>query len=396
MRKFLYGIASTFIIFTIVGCSSLIDNNQGVFGNAQKAVTKVDTKVRSIENAQAQSNEEKLSHIGAWAQGGVDYSLSRAPTNIPEVIVAKEMNERVEALAGKPDFNEVKEIEGIVNKLLSQITETKAAGEKELAKKDKQIEQIQNNAKQLDVQRENEIANAFAQANQNAQVADQYKATLNDMDKWGGLGAVFYGLKKFIIHMAWILGIGGVLFLILRLLASSNPIAASIFSIFSRIGSWFINTIEVIVPTAAAKAGQTATKIFNATKGALTSIVDSVETVKLQSDASGKPATIEDLLNTAEMSMSPQDKALIEKIKVELGWVKSSTTSTVVVTTTPIVAMSVSTPDPTIQPIPVSAPAPTIIPTIQPIPAPDFAPAPSMPLTSSVVVSPTVITTTIS
>ena len=107
------------------------------------------------------------------------------------------------------------------------------------------------------------------------------------MDSWGGLGAVWYGLHKFIVRMAWVLGIGGVLFFILRILASSNPIAGAIFGIFDQIGSWMVNTISVIFPKALSIAGNVTTEVYNGTKSALTSIVDSVETVKLQQNASG-------------------------------------------------------------------------------------------------------------
>ncbi len=331
-NKFLLGFASALAIILAVGCSSLLDNNQGIFGKAQQQNQKVGAEIRSTENAQAQSNEDKLKHIGAWSQGGVQYSLDQIKTNIPqEVTVAKQMNARVEALAGKPDFKEVEAIKGIVDDLLSQVQQTRIDGEKALAAKDKQIADIQANDQKLDKQREDQIAAAMEQANQNAQVADQYKATLQDMDKWGGLGAVWYGLHKFVIRMAWILGIGGGLFLLLRILASSNPIAGAIFSIFDQMGSWLIHTIAVIFPKALSIAGNVSTSIYNNTKSALNSIVDSVETVKLQEAASGKPATIEDLLNTAELSMTPEDKALIEKIKLQLGWVRTTTAPAIAV-----------------------------------------------------------------
>lgn len=340
-NRFLYGFISALALIVMMGCASLLNNNQGVFGKAQQTNQKVDAQIRLTENQQAQSNEQKLAHIGAWAQGGVQYSLDKITNDIPqEVTVAKQMNARVEALAGKPDFTEVEGIKSIVDELTSQTEKVRLAGEKALAEKDKQIAKIQDDDKKLDAQREQQIAGALQQADANAKVADQYKATLNDMDKWGGLGAVWYGLHKFVVRMAWVLGIGGVLFLILRLLASANPIAGAIFSVFDQIGSWAVHCISVIFPKAVSLAGNVATKTYNEAKSALTSIVDSVETVKIQSAASGKPATIEDLLNTAELSMTPADKALVENIKLQLGWVKPAVTSTVVVSNTPKVEVT--------------------------------------------------------
>lgn len=327
--RFVYGFLSALVLISIVGCKTLLDNNQGVFGKAQETHQKADTQIRLVENKQAQSDEDKLAHIGAWSQGGVEYSLDKLTNNIPEVKVAKEMNARVEALAGKPDFKEVEAIKGIVDDLLSQVEKTRISGEKALADKDKQIAKIQDDDKKLDAQRETEIAGALQQADENAKVADQYKATLNDMDKWGGLGAIWYGLHKFVVRMAWVLGIGSGLFILLRLLASANPIAGAIFNIFEQMGSWAIHTIALIFPKALSIAGNVTTGVYNEAKSALTSIVDSVETVKIQSAASGKPATIEDLLETAELSMSPADKILIDNIKLKLGWVKSTVVTSV-------------------------------------------------------------------
>ncbi len=346
-NKFFYGFISALALMTIVGCSTLLNNNQGVFGKAQETNLKSDTKIRIVENQQAAANENKLKQISAFSEGGVGYSLDLIKTNIPkEVVVAEKMNDRIKAIAGAPDFKEVELIKGIVDDLLSQVQTTRVEGEKALVQKDKEIAAIQAQDKQLITQRENEIASALIQSDANAKVADQYKITLNDMDKWGGLGAVWYGLHKFIVRMAWVLGIGGVLFFILRILASSNPIAGAIFGIFDQIGSWMVNTISVIFPKALSIAGNVTTEVYNGTKSALTSIVDSVETVKLQQNVSGKPATIQDLLDAAEATMTLDDKAQIEKIKLQLGWVKPSTKPTVV-PPTPTVQLVVTATQPT-------------------------------------------------
>ena len=48
-----------------------------------------------------QVNEDTLDIIRAWSKGGVEYSLDQIKTNVPpEVVTAKKMNERIEALAG--------------------------------------------------------------------------------------------------------------------------------------------------------------------------------------------------------------------------------------------------------------------------------------------------------
>ena len=74
------------------------------------------------------------------------------------------MNDRIIALAGTPDFNEVKGIETIVNELLSETEKVRQEGEKSLLLKDKQIEEIQLRDKQLDKQREDQIAEKMSKA----------------------------------------------------------------------------------------------------------------------------------------------------------------------------------------------------------------------------------------
>jgi hypothetical protein len=320
MNKFLIGFLTALVVITIVGCSSILKSNEGVFGKAQKADDALDAKIRLVENAQAQKNEERLSHIGAWSKGGVEHSLAKVTNAPPEVVVAKEMNERVEALAGNPDFKEVQAIEVIVDNLLSKVDATKLAGEKALAVKDKEINKLQTTIKQLDSQREDEIAKAFAQADLNAQKADQYQATLNQMDKFFGLGAVFYGLKRFVVSSMWVLGIGSVLFLILRVFASSNPIAGAVFEIFSRVGSWVINIVEMVLPKAAEKAGHIAIKIADGYKSALTKVVDGIQMAKSKATAAGKPASLQDALDEAEKTMTAEEKDIIEELKKALNW----------------------------------------------------------------------------
>lgn len=341
MNKFIYGFITALSILMIVGCSSLLNSNQGIFGKSQIQSDKVESKIRIIENRQSTSNEDKLSHIGAWSKGGVEHSLDKITNNIPdEVVVAKEMNSRIEALAGKPDFKEVELIKGIVDDLLSQVERTRINGEKALAQKDKEISKMQEDDKKLNSLREDEIANALSQANINAKVADQYKATLSQMDSYFGLGAVFYGFKKFFISSMWTLGIICIVFLILRLLASSNPIAGALFNIFEQIGSWIIHTVALILPKALSIAGNVSVEAYNTTKGALKSVVDSIETAKLQADGTGKAPSLKGVLDNANITMTQDDKAIIEKIKLELGWVRPGTIST---TTTTLIPTSVPT-----------------------------------------------------
>ena len=330
-NKFLYGFISGLVIISIFGCSSIFKNNEGVFGKSSTKYTQADAEIRHTENSQAQSNEDKLAHIGAWSKGGVEYSLDQIKTNVPkEVVIAKEMNDRVEALAGKPDFKEVEAIKGIVDSLMSEVTSTKLEGQKALAVKDTEINQLEERMKQLNAQREEDIAKAMAQANVTAQKNDQLTATLGDMDKFFGLGAVFYGLKRFVISAAWGLGIGAVIYLLLRAFAASNPIVGSIFAIVERMFSWIINSVKLIAPRSTIIAGLTETSVFNGYKSTLHKIIDAIEIVKDRQSAVSSigvviptvtpSSVVGDILTEAAKSMDQADKDRVTEAKKELHW----------------------------------------------------------------------------
>ena len=87
-------------------------------------------------------------------------------------------------------------------------------GNAALLVKDKQINDLQDQYKQLNEQKAKDVAVAFSEANEFAKQADQYKATLSKMDSFFGLGAIWYGAHKFLITSMWVLGSGLILFII--------------------------------------------------------------------------------------------------------------------------------------------------------------------------------------
>jgi hypothetical protein len=319
MNKFLIGFVSAILLIVSVSCSSILNKNGGVLGKSQKTINQARTAIQAADTELAKKDKDRLSHIGAYADA-TEYSLNKI-TNAPrEVTVAKEINDRVKALADKPDFNEVKELHAIVDSLCAQIDKVRQDGEKDLLKKDKQLSELNNDIKELKAEKSQAINEFKVAAEEASQKADQYQATLKQMDSFFGLGAVFYGLKKFIISSLWIIGIGSLLFLILRVLSASNPIAAGIFNIFNLIGSWFVHAIQIIVPKAVSMAGNVATTTFNAYKGTMTKLVDAIQMAKEKATAAGKTATIEEMLTEASKSMNEDEKAIIDELKAALNW----------------------------------------------------------------------------
>ncbi len=186
--------------------------------------------------------------------------------------------------------------------------------------KDKEIQLLQTESRTLDTQKDSEIRKYMLAAQEFAANADAYKAKLGEMDQWMGLGAVWYGLKKFVISSMWILGIGSILFIILRIASFSNPLAASIFSIFSTIGSWVVKSIEFIIPKAVQTAGHVAGEVFNAYQSTLRKLVDGIQLIKDRAATKGESPKLEDVLDEVAKSMNEQEKEVISEIKRALHW----------------------------------------------------------------------------
>lgn len=308
---------SLILSISIVGLTScgILHKNLGIFGKASKAEDKAKSKIELVDNTKANVDVKRLDLIGEYS-AGVFYALNKDTNQSPAVTAAQSLNERIMALANKPDLNEVKSIAAVVDQLLTNQVE----GQRLLEKKDKEVKALSDQLRDLQIQKEKALKDYMALADKNAAKEDQYQATLRQMDAWGGLGAIGYGIKHLIIRLSWILGIGSVLFIILRIASMSNPIASALFQVFDVIGSWFVHAIQVIVPKAMSLAGNVTVKVFSAYKSTLTKIVDAVQMAKTNAVAAGKQATLQDVLDEAEKSMNTDEKQIVEEIKKALNW----------------------------------------------------------------------------
>lgn len=326
------------LLVVAVGCSTF----SGIIGKSSNALKKQDDKITAVNNQISQTHENAITQISSLSYG-TGYALDKVTNpDEPAIIAATKLNERIQSLAGLPDLEEQKAMTALVEDLISN----NIAGKIALDQKDTEISAIQNEEALLVKTKDKAINDQLALSQTIALKADTEAASLQKYQGWFGLSAVFMGLKQFIMTSMWfIVGIGG-LFLILRLLSATNPIAGAIYGLVDTLFSWVISSIKVIAPKAFAIAGTVFAAALNDAQSALGKVVDSIETVKLQSAASGKPATIEDLLNTAEANMSITDKAIIDNIKVQMGWTKPTTVSTVMpISSTPVVTI------PTVAPI---------------------------------------------
>jgi hypothetical protein len=101
----------------------------------------------------------------------------------------------------------------------------------------------------------------------------------------------------------------------------SNPIAASIFSIFDQIMSWFVNLIRVLAPKALAVAGQTATAVADKYKQVMFKMIDNIEALQqMQKRDPTHKFTIDELLSELSKSMNDEEKKMIDKVKRDIGY----------------------------------------------------------------------------
>lgn len=315
-NRVMVNVAILACLTTTVGCSGILDKCKGVIGKATLAENKARDEIDRVDEAAAKLGDERLTKIGSFASG-VCYALEKTPSpQHKAVIAATTLNQRIVALSNKPDFKEELSVKGMVDQLI----EEQASGKTTLNKKDSEIAGLSASLQTLQSEKEAAINRYKQIAGVAAAKEDQYRSTLNQMDSFLGLGAVWYGIKRFILRgMAW--GIGFmVLFIVLRFASMSNPIAASIFAIFNQFGSWLINAIAMLFPKALSIAGHTATSVYNEYKSTMTKLVDSIQMAQTIASAAGREPTVKDVINEAEKSMDTREKAVIETLKKSLNW----------------------------------------------------------------------------
>lgn len=288
-------------------------------GKSSKIEEKGRARIVNVEHEIASNVSEKLEAIAGLAYG-TEYSLGKINDPPREVTVARDMNKRIVALAGTPTLEAMKEMQETIDKLTSMLALERDEGAKRMEEKDSQINLLQSRAKALEVAKNAEIQKYMVVAQEAAANADAYKSALDDYKGWFGLKAVGKGLWQFLKSSMWILGIGSILFIILRIASFSNPIAASIFSIFTTIASWVINIITTLVPKAVEAAGNTSNAIFNVYKSTLWKVVDGIQSVQDRAKSSGKTPDVNEVLDEVAKSMNSNEKAIVDEIKKSLNW----------------------------------------------------------------------------
>jgi xanthosine utilization system XapX-like protein len=317
MKKIFIVLLSLSLIFGVTGCAFL----RGTKQNTENQEV-LDKKVKQADLTKDNINKNDANRMSQTATlaAGVQYSLNKV-TNAPNpVITALKLNERIVSIVGSPDISEVKKIQEIVDLLNSAVTEEKLAGQKLLDIKDSEILDLQKENSILRSKYDGQVEDLMNKAKIIAKGADEKQTTLDSMSGMFGLNAVWWGLKRFIFSSLATLIIIIIVFLVLRILSATNPIAASIFSVFNFIGAGFIKIIKGIVPKSIEVGKFVNLSDHIKYKSILIKIIDTIEELKRTTQASNKEYTLTEVLNKFDSVFDKQDKDVVDEIVKEQKW----------------------------------------------------------------------------
>ncbi len=233
---------SLMFVSLLIGCSTV----KGIFGKASTKTEKSAQQITLSQNEIDQNKDEQLSHISDFSFA-TDYALRRSTNrNEPAIGVAAELNTRTLNIAGLPSFDDQKTMSTLVDDLLDPSLVAK--GNMLLQQKDNEIISLQSQNKYLQSNRDKAIADFVKLSQATALQTDTLSSKLASYTSYWGLGGVVLGLWSFGVHIFWALLICIILYIILRGLSMTNPVAASVFSIFTRVGSLLIQFVEYIAP----------------------------------------------------------------------------------------------------------------------------------------------------
>jgi bacterioferritin (cytochrome b1) len=262
-----------------------------------------------------------LKQIGTVSKG-VDHALNIETNKSKPIDVAKELNDRVMSLAGTPDVQDVVRMKRIVDELVSEIEKERKSGVTELARLDKELQLSQSSRDLIRQAYEKKSVEYALLSEKIAENSDKNEAVVDQMDKWFGLGAVIYGGKKFIMSALTIILVGSILFLVLRVFAQSNPIAAAAFSIFERIGAGALHLIKAALPNSFGHAKFVEKGPAEQYRSTLDKMVDAIQSLKEKNSAlpDDKKIFLNEIFDEFDRKFDTSDKRVVdERLKV-LGW----------------------------------------------------------------------------
>ena len=306
---------------SLLGCSSTIRSAKQVSAT-QESVNKQEDKIDKTYDKIIKNESDKKIQTSVLATG-IQYSLNQVTNNTIEVETAKSLNERVISIVGSPHLDEVKRIKATVDLLNSAIEEERKKGEQLLLQRDKIIEKLQKEKEDLKDLYDDQLWQMSDKAKEIAKSHDEKQATIDTMGGMFGLNAVFWGIKKFFFSCLTAIIIFVVVFIILRLLSTINPIAGAIFGIFNMMGSLVLGLIKGLTPKSFELMHFAPAAQVDKYKSPLIKIVDVIQDFKeKQKDNKSKTFTLDEILKKFDADMDTHEKELVDEILIEQKWRK--------------------------------------------------------------------------
>jgi hypothetical protein len=227
--------------------------------------------------------------VGALSEG-VDVSLQKK--DIPS---ATKLNDDIKVVANKPSPEAIKKVidsldnEDVAKELNSEISRL-------VAEKSALEKQTLALVETLTID--------LAKANNDKKIAKDRLAELSNP-----FTAIKYGITALIKRFLWTITGLGIVFLLLKVFAASNPVVGAIWSVVERLVGYIISAISSLFPMAI-KYGS---KAFQKRNGTLEVLVDTIQLMPVT-------ATIADLRIALNADMDAEHKTEVDIIKKELGW----------------------------------------------------------------------------
>jgi len=172
-------------------------------------------------------------------------------------LTIKKLNDRIQAIVGLPDKNQVLEITDIVDNLTSELVAQQKIGDALLSKKDMQISNNQKQIDQMVVDLNKQQKEFTDKTTVLLAKADTAEKELDNLHKWFGIYEIIDGFKRLFMSAIWFAVGGTVIFFAIRVLSGLNisPIFNTILSGFKTVGGVVLSGIKFIIPGAFAAAG---------------------------------------------------------------------------------------------------------------------------------------------
>ena len=313
MKRVFILLLSLFIIGCGLTVKKQVDTAQNILNRQEK---KIDLTVSDIEKVDAAKKQQT-----ATLTAGIQHSLLQI-TNPPiQVDTAKALNERVVSIIGSPHLDEIKRIKATVDLLNSHVAEERKRGEELLSQRDKIISELQKQNVDLKQKYDDQLWQLADKANNIAKESDAKQATINEMGGMFGLNAVIWGLKRFFFTCLTGILIFSVIFIVLRVLSMTNPIAASVFSIFNMIGSTIISVVKALTPNAFTMSKLVDAHEYNRYKETLDMIVDTIQEFRVkEKELPDKQYKLSEILSTLNGIMDQKHKDVIDELLINQKW----------------------------------------------------------------------------